>query len=171
MVLLQVVIAVLLEEVDKARAEPATSSRRLEQRTALQPLLRDLSATFDGRDDLRRRLRAVFAAVCNAAEAAAEGDDDDGGAGAGELDQLGLQLGLAGLGHVPPIWFGEREWEELVEGRGLCNGQGRMKWEGFEALLMDALRSYQVGPERRRAASQGNYRTNEKKLKTEKEMG
>ena len=72
MVLLQVVIAVMLEEVDKARAEPVTSSRRLEQRGALQPLLRDLSAGFEGRDDLRRRLRAVFAAVCAAAAAAAD---------------------------------------------------------------------------------------------------
>jgi hypothetical protein len=142
MVLLQVVIAVLLEEVDKARSEPATSSRRLEQRGALQPLLRDLAAGFEGRDDLRRRLRAVFGAVC--AAAAADGDSDDSGAGRGELDRVGLQLGLAGLGHVPPIWFGEREWAELVEGRGLCDGRGRMRQEQFETMLMDALRSYQV---------------------------
>ncbi len=31
-----------------------------------------------------------------------------------------------------------------MEGRGLCDGRGRMGWGQFEALLMDALYTHQV---------------------------
>jgi hypothetical protein len=149
LVLLQVVIAVLLEEFQQARSqsESATWTRRLEQRTSLQPLLRDLAAAFEGPDDLRARLRAAFAAVCAAAAASPDPDDwaADAAAGAGwTLGRAGLQAGLAGLGYVPAMRFSDKEWREMVEGRGLCDARGRVGWEGFETLVREALSAYQV---------------------------
>ena len=140
--LLQVVVAVLVDEFRRASAPQPTSTRRLEQRTS-----RDLAAAFEGPDDLRARLRAAFAAVCAAAAASPDPDDwaADAAAGAGgTLGRAGLQAGLAGLGYVPAMRFSDKEWREMVEGRGLCDARGRVGWEGFETLVREALSAYQV---------------------------
>jgi hypothetical protein len=145
MVLLQVVVAVLVDEFRRSNAQPPTSSRRLEQRTSLQPLLRDLTAAFESPDDLRARIGAAFDAVCATASSNPDPDDWDGELGAVKAVSLrGLQAGMAGLGYVPPIRFSRSEWHSMVAGPKLCNRQGRLGRHGFEVLIRDSLRSYQV---------------------------
>ena len=138
MVLLQVVTAVLLDEVEQARTAKPTSILWLEKQTPLQPLLHDLANTFEGPDDLHRRICDVFFAVC--ARGCKAGSDCK----KSKVNRDHLEAGLAGLGYVPPIRFGSKDWNQQVVERGLCDESGLMGLSHFEGLLMEALRLHQV---------------------------
>ena len=145
LVLLQVVVAVLVDKFRQSSTVPPTSSRRLEQRTSLQPLLRELTNAFENTEDLRARLRSIFSSVCATGSSYVDVDDWDGGFGPiSAVSFRGLQAGLAGLGYVPPIRFSEVEWHNMVERRKLCDGRKRLSWPGFETMLRENLRAYQV---------------------------
>ena len=147
MVLLQVVIAVLLDEVQKARTQPISSLRRLEQKSSLHPLLRKLTHAFESPDDLQSRVRAIFTNVCIAASSNAKIMDESNGVSSDCAVSLqGLQVGLAELGYVPPIRFSDEEWHTMVEQQGLCDQQGLLDQQGFEKMLLNALNAFQVPP-------------------------
>ena len=139
MVLLQVVVAVLVDKFREISTEKPATARGLEQRSPLKPLLRDLIAAFEGREDLRTRIRSVFLAVRNGTVG---GGSDDG-----TVDRDELEAGLAGLGYEPPIQFSSKDWEQQVVEKGLCCGNGRLGEVQFERLLMEALRLHQVNSE------------------------
>ena len=141
MVLLQVVIAVLLDEVQRAQTEPTSSLRRLEQRTSLQPLLREMTNAFESPEDLRSRMRVAFTSVCAASSNVSSVDESNSDCA---VSLQGLQAGLAELGYVPPIRFSDKEWHTMVELKGLCNKDGLLDQQGFEKMLLNALNAFQV---------------------------
>ena len=144
MVLLQVVIAVLLDEVQRAQTEPTSSLRRLEQRTSLQPLLREMTNAFESPEDLRSRMRVAFTSVCAASSNVSSVDENMGNNSDCAVSLQGLQAGLAELGYVPPIRFSDKEWHTMVELKGLCNKDGLLDQQGFEKMLLNALNAFQV---------------------------
>jgi hypothetical protein len=158
LVLLNVVIAVLLDEFSKAAeqrgpaAGPAgalTAGDGDGEGRAVDRLAADLS-DFRDSDDLEERIAALYALVSRGAAA---------GPPPPVLGYDQLRAGIVGLGHIPPVLLQLTEWDERVIRPGLAEtadgpdgpvpGLGP---SGFAALMRRAVREHSVASLSRVAA-------------------
>jgi len=143
-VLVNVVIAVLLDEFAKAASSSkAGSSGALQlyvpgnpdDRCPLENVSRDL-VNFIDLDDLEHRIVFLFMRVVRAAKVA--------GGEAARLDEAGMYQGFLGMGTVPPILFEKRHWERFVVRHRLCDSKGTLGLREFMILIKQGLRRYQL---------------------------
>lgn len=145
LVLVNVVIAVLLDEFGKA----ASSTKRDEVKGAGSysmhkavrcPLMQvsELLIEEPTREDLNRAIDELWSNVCGNATWREENKDlatQDHG-----LDWQALAEGWTGVGFIPPLVFNRPVWTDLVEKQGLCNAEGIISISGFRIMLKQALR-------------------------------
>jgi hypothetical protein len=66
------------------------------------------------------------------------------GGEAARLDEAGMYQGFLGMGTVPPILFEKRHWERFVVRHRLCDSKGTLGLREFMILIKQGLRRYQL---------------------------
>ena len=143
-VLVNVVIAVLLDEFAKAASSSKSASSSALQlyvpgnpddRCPLESVSRDM-VNFTDLDDLENRIQFLFLRVVRAA--------DLHGGEAARLSETQLYEGFLRMGTVPPILFEGHHWQRYVVRHRLCDSAGLLGYREFMVLVKQALRRYQL---------------------------
>ena len=143
-VLVNVVIAVLLDEFAKAASSSKSANSSALQlyvpgnpddRCPLESVSRDM-VNFTDLDDLENRIQFLFLRVVRAA--------DVHGGEAARLSETQLYEGFLRMGTVPPILFEGHHWQRYVVRHRLCDSAGLLGYREFMVLVKQALRRYQL---------------------------
>lgn len=147
LVLVNVVIAVLLDEFSKAAENKSHQSAGLDEGNCSCPFVR-LSETFANyRDleDLEFRIHDVFAQIANVGMHMLEMDlDGDEDAERIRLDYESFRAGVKKLDFIPPILISSDDWNEQVVNRQLISVDERLGVAGFRELMKHSVRRYQT---------------------------
>jgi hypothetical protein len=170
MVLVNVVIAVLLDEFSKAvRSDREAATARgaddcrnrppPERRCPFERVARELSSYFSLEfldQTIASHWRKVVAGARGLTPVQTPPPTPSGGGGLSDADAScpddseslsfkELSAGLRALTYLPPVLFRQQHWEELVVLAGLCDGEGQINARGFSCLLKQALWRFLLG--------------------------
>ena len=145
LVLLNVVIAVLLDEFHKAAEQNEKESGGGNTRERESPLDRIAASVAGYRDrrDLDSRIKELFSHVVAIGKPGYRGRRPL----SQQLDSEELSLGFRRLGFLPPIIFTPKEWSEMVVRPGLTSetdiargiGGETLGFDGFSMLIRQSL--------------------------------
>mmetsp|Transcript_30514 Transcript_30514/g.72234 ORF Transcript_30514/g.72234 Transcript_30514/m.72234 type:complete len:440 (+) Transcript_30514:19-1338(+) len=145
LVLVNVVIAVLLEEFAKAAAAEKETGKvgtiergdkaAFAERCVLERLVLELQV-FSDAEEFEEKIHLMYLRLTQAA-----------GLFNGEMERLDMStfiLGMRKYGMVPPITFTEDDWTRLVVGEGLMAADGTIGFMEFGILIRQAFRRNQL---------------------------
>eukprot|EP00286_Rhodomonas_abbreviata_P010481 CAMPEP_0181335708 /NCGR_PEP_ID=MMETSP1101-20121128/26990_1 /TAXON_ID=46948 /ORGANISM="Rhodomonas abbreviata, Strain Caron Lab Isolate" /LENGTH=373 /DNA_ID=CAMNT_0023445875 /DNA_START=45 /DNA_END=1163 /DNA_ORIENTATION=- len=144
LVLVNVVIAVLLDEFSKAALNRSTTASGSDEsswkRCPFVRLAETLSMYHD-LDDLESRIMSVFQKISGLRPELhcldTTGDQI-------MMDFTAFRAGVKSLGFIPPILISRDDWDAQVVAQHLCTDEGTLGLKGFTDLMKHSVRRFQT---------------------------